>query len=323
MASLVNMNDELNLTLVDEIELENTIHPAYSSTITEFAAINDVLIFTSSNPVHSVTGYDMESGQQIFFREVHGSGPYELDGIFTITPGNKNIYLLDYGGKLVALDKQGEAVSETLLELTRGQSLIYLGNEKFIATSNSPATDSYLQLIDKTQSSVEDFEMKQQEENILIGTIREAGVLQKYNETLMVSPPFSEGVLYHIQNPKGSPEVTEIDPGLPGFESETLEEPLQAYLSDPDRLQAFITANSTITGLHRIEDQWLMEVFHMHDNYRHELHLLNNEWEIRCCTEIDDHIDLAHKNHIYFYNEEGELDEDFNLSLKKYEVGCE
>jgi len=306
---LQDAEKKLHLTKIGEIELIDTIQASYKNHFSEFAYDEGKIFYITDSPA-SLSIYSIKTGSQEFYKQIQGAGPFEHQNLYNITVSNKRVYLLGYTGKISSWSMNGEPLSEKETGITRAkeiavtkQSLIIahekMGQEKYLYHTSASAD------ID----TIQNFGPPQVFENVLFSVFRNGGVLKTIDNLLYVIPPF--GNRLWVFNSSTLQLVEHIDLAIPGFSMQKASENRNSYFNDPALIKTFFEKNSLITGFYKIDDSFLVEVLHMHNNYKRDLIIYNNDFTVQCHKTLNEEIDTSSDpkirfsdgKYIYYYQE--------------------
>jgi hypothetical protein len=307
--SISAKTQSLELIPSDEIELIDSINSIFQTSFSEFKSNGKIFVFISDDPA-IVSGYSIKDGKQLFYKDLSGSGPHETQYLVNLDITDDTVYLISRDGKVIGLDFLGEPVFETLTKFPMAKDIIKF-NTQLIIASESPAFTHYVQKTHLKNDESSIIEIEQKFENLLMSRFRDSGTLTKNNNMLYVTEPYGNAV-YKVSNDDF--KVTEtIYLTIPDFKIGIMKRDRELYLSDMQILRSFLMENSTITGFYPLGDDYLIEVFHAHENLnRRDILLMDNHFNLQCYSTLpksimgveNPKIHFSDGEFLYFYREE-------------------
>lgn len=320
---------ELVLNKVEETELKDRIQSSYQEHYSEFEYSDGQLFYITDSPA-TLSIYSLDDGIQQFYKNIQGAGPFEHENIYNLAVSNDTVHLLGYTGKISAWDLNGEPLFEKETGIVRAKDLIAVKNDLFISHEGMELNHYLFRVPNSSEDkNPHPFGPEHVFENVLFSVFKNGGTLKAIDESLYVIPPFGK----HLQVYKTSslePEKS-IELVIPNFRMENVSGSRDTYFNDPRRLNAFFEENSLITGFYKIDTSFLLEVMHMHDNYRRDLLLYDHDFNLKCHTTLNNEIDgtpdpkirFSDGKYIYYYLESITDQNSIKKSLHSYQPVCE
>lgn len=244
--------DNLRLELVDEFVLKDAKGEVFQTPFSKFLIHKETLFFSSDNPV-SISGYDLETGNQTLFREIEGQGPFEVTVPWELHVNDQEIFALDQTGKLVIFNLDGEPIDEYQINVLHPRGLGAV-SDKIVLGSTFPENDNYLMSLNRTTNDVKQFGPDQSFGNTMMAGIIEAGPLLVDNKMIYAIPPHGNTLNKIDVNSLKTSSTHELN--IRGFEFTNLKESPETYINDTQERRAFINGNSVITGWYKSEMGW-------------------------------------------------------------------
>lgn len=315
---LLSLNKEiyaqssLNLEYKGEIVLIDSIRSFFQSSLSEFKE-EDGTLYIISPDNSTISSYSLSSGHQLQFLDIRGRGPFEMEFLYDLSVSDSNsIYLLDYSGKIVEFNKSDfKPINENQSGIIRASGL-HKYNDNFILSHESPTRETYLLRYNYKTKKVFKIGIDQIFENVMLSAFKHGGnFLETNNNKLLLSIPYGN-MLYSLN--LNDYTLDSLTLNIPEFKATNKELNNELYLQNPEELQNFFTKNSLITGLYKIDNNYLIEVYHMHKDYSRGLAIFNEHFELQCYDNIKDpeiydgtqdpKIRFSDGNFIFYYREE-------------------
>lgn len=320
--------DTLQLTLIEEIELTDQEGLMYQDPLSRFGYSEGNFYFTVLRPP-LISGYDLESGNQVSFENIEGDGPHEIDEILSMEITDDHIYVMNRMGRIVGIPLHESDPVEFNTQITMSKDLVK-ANDRFVVANDSHNESHYLTSADPETGDTHSFGPEQQIENILLQPFTDGGVLLKQDESLFVITPHGQDIYRFSADDLEEKDVITLD--LPNFESSTASHEMQAYFDDPELMISFTGENSIITQMIPLQSDYMIEVLHAHDDYSRELYMLNDQFELQCRKVLPDDLNgmespkihASDGEFLYFYREEIHHDEedDVKKAIAVYRAEC-
>jgi hypothetical protein len=318
----------LQLTLVSETELTDSEGWIYQTHFSRYEHHDGQFYLTVMNPP-LISGYDLESGNQVSFENIEGDGPHEIDEILSMDITDDHLYVMNRMGRIVGIPLHDSDPFELNTQITMSKDLVK-ANDRFVIANDSHNESHYLTSADPETGDTHSFGPEQRIENILLQPFTDGGVLLKQDESLFVITPHGQDIYRFSADDLEEKGVITLD--LPDFESSTASHEMQAYFDDPELMISFTGENSIITQMIPLQSDYLIEVLHAHDDYSRELYILNDQFELQCRKVLPDDLNgmespkihASDGEYLYFYREEIHHDEDDDVkkAIAVYRAEC-
>lgn len=309
----------LELTFKEQIEFKDTIHPVYQTSFSKFVTKEGKFAFITDKPAQ-VSLYTLKDKDQLFYRNLEGDGPGEIRNLVNLYLSNDAIHMISRNGKILSLNLMGEIIHEHQYDLTMVKDFI-VTDHYYIVSSESPSTPYYVQAIHKSNHTKKFIAIDQRIENVLMFPFTDSGAMVRNNEIIYVSEPHGNN-FYEIDSSFEVKAALQLN--IPDFKSSTVNKNEESYFNDMEALRGFLGENSAITGIYNIDDKFLLEIFHAHQDFnRRDILLFNPKYELLCFKTLPDNIHgvknpkvhSADGEFVYFYREEVLKNSQF---IKKY-----
>jgi len=321
---LINLNlafsQSVNTTFEREIVLTDSLAEIYRSPQSKFHLLDNVLYMSIDSPP-SIAAYDINSGKQLDYIAFEGRGPNELETLYDFTVSDSLLFLLDYTGKILKMQRTPFKVLESSTYETMRTKLIHGFNNQLYVVNESPAEDYSIEVLntnlDRLSLKAFDKSIPQRTENILLSAFSDAAHIITKDNKLIYAPSFGNMIYTYANNTLDS-----VDLAIPDFKVGSVDDtPLGSFYTDMSLMQKFFSNNSIITGIYSTNGNYLVEVSHLHDNYSRAIALFDKDFNYLCYSMMKDQsrydgtkspkIQFSDKDHIYYYREE------FNDSSKR------
>lgn len=322
-------NTNLLIDKADEIELSDSISSVFQQSTSSFHTSGDTFYFTSGN---TVTSYDLTTGNQKFVNDLTGEGPFELENLYDISSDNRseNVSVLSYNGNVLDFDKNGDPNHEFRIESVRNKSILQV-DTNYVVVNESPASDHYASVFDQNGNIVRNLDISQENENILLSAFKNGGTLQTVQDEIWITSSYGSEVIVFDSSTFELKNRIKLD--IPDFLSTPAEEDLPVYFQDMDKMNDFFQSNSIILNVYPFGEDFLIEVMHMHNQFRKDLVLMDQDLNYRCHSTMPSSLDgvedpttvFAKNELIYFYREEIHHDDNDRIRkfLSGYSVSCD
>lgn len=320
---------ELVLTKIEETELKDTIQSSYQDHYSEFEYSDGQLFYITDSPA-TLSIYSLDDGIQHFYKNIQGAGPFEHENIYNLAVSNDKIHLLGYTGKISVWTVTGEPLFEKETGIVRAKDLIATKGALVISHEGMELNHHLFQVPNSSENKTPHaFGPEHVFENVLFSVFKNGGTLKAIDETLYVIPPFGKRLEVYKSSTLEPDKSIELE--IPDFQMEKASGSRDAYFKDPRKLNAFFEENSLITGFYKIDTSFLLEVMHMHDNYRRDLILYDHDFKLKCHTTLNGEIDgtsdskirFSDGKYIYYYLESITDQNSIKKSLHSYQPVCE
>ncbi|HMB97729.1 MAG TPA: hypothetical protein VKM36_04555 [Balneolaceae bacterium] len=326
----VQLNEkELVLNKIEETELKDTIQSSFQEHYSEFEYSDGQLFYITDSPA-TLSIYSLDDGIQQFYKNIQGAGPFEHENIYNLAVSNDTIHLLGYTGKISAWTVKGEPLFEKETGIVRAKDLTAAKGALVISHEGMELNHHLFQVPNSSEDKTPHaFGPEHVFENVLLSVFKNGGTLKAIDESLYVIPPFGKHLEVY-KSPTLEPDKS-IELEIPDFQMEKATGSRNSYFNDPRKLNAFIEENSLITGFHKIDTSFILEVMHMHDNYRRDLLLYDHDFNLKCHTTLireidgtpDPKIRFSDDKYIYYYLESITDQNSIKKSLHSYQPVCE
>jgi len=321
--------EKLVLNKIEETELKDVIQSSYQEHYSEFEYSDGQLFYITDSPA-TLSIYSLNDGIQQFYKNIQGAGPFEHENIYNIAVSNDTIHLLGYTGKISAWTVKGEPLFEKETGIVRAKDVTATKDALVISHEGMELNHHLFRVSnDSGDKTPQPFGPEHVFENVLFSVFKNGGTLKTFDESLYVIPPFGK----HLDIYKSSTIDLEksVELVIPGFQMEIATASRDTYFNDPRRLNSFFEKNSLITGFYKLESSTLVEVMHMHDNYRRDLILYDHDFNLKCHTTLGREIDgtsdpkirFSDGKYIYYYIESITDQNSVKKSLHSYQPVCE
>lgn len=322
-------NTDLLIHKEDEIELSDSISSVYQQSTSSFHSSGDSFYLTSGNTLSS---YDLRTGNQQFVNDVSGEGPFELENLYDVSSDirSERISVISYNGKIIDFDKNGEPYHEFRIESVRNKSILQM-DSSYVVVNESPASDDYASIYDQTGTLVRGLDISQKNENILLSAFKNGGTLQRVQDEIWITSSFGSEIV--VFDASTFDLKNRIPLNIPDFLSTPADDELPVYFQDMDKMNDFFQTNSIILNLYPVGENYLIEVMHMHDNFRKDLVLFDQDLNYRCHTTLPSSLEgvddpttaYAENGLVYFYREEIHHEDDNQVRkfLAGYSLTCD
>ena len=320
---------ELLLTKIGEIELIDKIQSSYQQHYSEFEYSEGQLFYITDSPA-TLSIYSLDDGIQQFYKNIQGAGPFEHENIYNLAVSNGTIHLLGYTGKISAWTVKGEPLFEKETGIVRAKDLT-AANDALVISHEGMELNHHLFRVpnsneDKTPHP---FGPEHVFENVLFSVFKNKGTLKTIDDSLYVIPPFGKQLEIYKSSEFKLDKTIELV--IPDFQIEKATGSKQTYFNDPRKLNSFFEKNSLITGFHKLDSSFLLEVMHMHHNYRRDVILYDHDFNFKCHTTLDKEIDgttdpkirFSDGKYVYYYLESLTYQNNIIKSLHSYYPVCE
>lgn len=320
---------ELKIEKVTEIELTDTITPVYQHSSSNFAKSNHDFYLSSGN---KISAYDLKSGTQNFVSDLTGEGPFEVENLYhiSINKNDQGVTALGYNGKVVGLDKDGAPLYEFRIESVRNKNIIKL-DSLFVVSNESPASEYFASVYNQKGQPKQAIDLTQQKENILLSAFKNGSTLQLFEDNIWITAPFNNKVL--VFDSSSFERIKEHELAIPNFKGTPADQELPVYYQDMEEMNQFLQNNSIILNLYPFGDHFLVETMHMHDDFRKDLVLFDNNLKYQCHSTISTTLEgvedpvtaFVEDELVYFYREEVHQDENDQIRkfLSGYSISCD
>ena len=273
--------------------------------------------------------FSLIDGEQLFLKNIAGDGPFEIRNPARLQITDNRIDIINRSGKIISFDFEGNELFEAQTNLQFVKDF-YMIDDQVLATTDSPANSYLTYLFNAENYSMEPIKIPQRIENLLMAPFNESGTITSYGNYIYVAEPHGSKV---HQLDKNSIEVVKsIELIIPNFKVISADNPLNAYFDNMDLLNDFLSQNSMITTIDRINNNFLMEVFHAHQNFSgRELLILDDYLTVLCIMDFSDDlfgvqnpkIHAVANDLIYFYREEVDASSlDVSVILSAFSAKC-
>lgn len=318
--------NDLEFKKEGEIHLSTEISGVLQSTNSAFYYFDDLLYITSDNPAQLII-YNLSNGENVLFKRLAGRGPGEFQNLYDIHVNSNGIYLIDYSGKVAVYDHTFELVNEIVLDVVRTKDLIMVQDDLYVA-AESPTVDNYLLIVDNS-GSVKETGPEQMPEYILNSVYKESGSLYNSGSRLYVVPPFGQ-TLYILESSEDELLQRSRDLNIPDFREQKAERDMQFYFSNSESLIELFRKNSLITHFQSMDEGYITEVLHIHDNHRRDIILFDSNLDVTCSATLpreldgvrDPKVHFSDSEYLYFYREEIHDDSEVKAIVSYYTVSC-
>lgn len=310
----------LQLNFVSEIELTDSEGLVYQNPLSRFAYSNNLFILTVNEPP-LISGYDVKSGEQTLFKNIQGDGPNEIDIIHSTYATDKMLYVINRAGRIVGISLNDSKHTQINTGVIMTRDIIKV-NDTFIIANESPEESHYLTSFQKETGESEQFGPEQILENTLLQPYTDSGSMLAHDKSLIITMPFGQEIYRFDASSLDKQEIITLD--LPNFMEKSASNEIQVYMEDPELIISFGQENSVITQIIPMHENFLIEVMHMHNEYKRELYKMTDQFELKCHAELPDELNgvespkvhTSDGNYIYFYREE--IHETENEDVKKF-----
>jgi hypothetical protein len=282
----------------------------------------------------SIAAYDINSGKQLDYLTFEGRGPNELETVYDFTISDSLLFLLDYNGKILTMQRSPfNVLSSSNFESVRTK-LIHGFNNQLYVVNESPAEDVSIEVLDTNLNDIThkafSNSISQITENILLSAFTDAAHLFSIENQLIYVPSFGNTIYTFANNKLDSVNLT-----IPNFKVGSVGNAhIGKFYTDMSEMQKFFSNNSIISGLHYTNNHFLVEVTHLHDNYTRTIALFDKDFNYLCYSIVNDSsrfdaakstkIQFSDKNYIYFYREDNKQNSDRTSKIiTVFSVNCD
>ena len=323
------VDKKLLLTKIGELELKDKIQSSYQQHYSEFEYSEGQLFYITDSPA-TLSIYSLDDGIQQFYKNIQGAGPFEHENIYNLAVSNGTIHLLGYTGKISTWTVEGEPLFEKETGIVRAKDITAANGALAISHEGMELSHHLFQFPNSNEDETpHPIGPEQVFENVLFSVFKNGGTLKTIDDSLYVIPPFGKQLEIYKSSTFDLDKTIELV--IPDFQIEKATGSKETYFNDPRKLNAFFEKNSLITGFYKLDSSFLLEVMHMHDDYRRDLILYDHDFNLKCHTTLDKEIDgttdpkirFSDGKYVYYYIESITDQNSVKKSLQSYQPVCQ